>query len=335
MIRVLTRRIDVGPIEPRGASLSIAVDVFIPEGTANPDSVLLFCLPGGSMNRRYYDLSTANGSDDESFSFARQMAARGFIVATVDHLGIGDSDGPADLYLLTSEAVAAANHHAVRQIRQELREGRLDPGLPPCVALFCIGVGHSMGGLLTVIQQAHHDSHHAVALLGFGTRGLPEVLTAEERALAADRSRWPADLPGLARTRFEAPPPPRAAEGEDKANRDWYYGAGADPRGVQAIKPARDRMLPVPAMHSLMPDNVWPEAGQIRVPVFLAVGDRDITGPAHQIPAAFAGSPDLTLQVLPATGHSHFLFPSRTRLYERFAAWVHTVAAQYPRSGNE
>ena len=61
------------------------------------------------------------------------------------------------------------------------------------------------------------------------------------------------------------------------------------------------------------------------LPIKRCRGDRDIAGPAHQIPSGFPRSADLTLLVLPSTGHCHFLFDSRRRLFERAAAWCETI----------
>jgi pimeloyl-ACP methyl ester carboxylesterase len=106
-----------------------------------------------------------------------------------------------------------------------------------------------------------------------------------------------------------------------------FAGAAAEARGVEAIKAARDKMLPVTAFMSMLPGNVAPEAAQIDVPLFLALGERDIAGPTHQIPAAFPKSRDLSLHILPETGHSHFLFPARTGLFNRLGGWARLVAS--------
>ena len=106
-----------------------------------------------------------------------------------------------------------------------------------------------------------------------------------------------------------------------------FAGAAAEARGVEAIKAARDKMLPVTAFMSMLPGNVAPEAAQIEVPLFLALGERDIAGPPHQIPAAFTKSRDLSLHILPETGHSHFLFPARTGLFNRLGGWARLVAS--------
>ena len=73
---------------------------------------------------------------------------------------------------------------------------------------------------------------------------------------------------------------------------------------------------------SMLPDNVAREAAQIDVPVFLGVGEKDMTGPPEQLPEAYPASPQVALHILPGAGHSHFLFPARTGLCDRLAVWA-------------
>jgi pimeloyl-ACP methyl ester carboxylesterase len=68
----------------------------------------------------------------------------------------------------------------------------------------------------------------------------------------------------------------------------------------------------------------------VRVPVFLGIGERDITGPPHEVVASFPASRAVTLHVLPGTGHSHFAFPTCEQLFECVARWSGDVRIQYP-----
>ena len=85
-------------------------------------------------------------------------------------------------------------------------------------------------------------------------------------------------------------------------------------------------MLPVPALMSMIPGNVAPDAATLAEPVYLGIGERDMVGPPHVVPAAFTASGDITLYLLAETGHSHFLFPARIALFDRIAAWADAVA---------
>ncbi|MBV8062848.1 MAG: alpha/beta hydrolase [Nevskia sp.] len=323
-----TLRLDTGIALPGGAPLHVAVEVRAPrQASLGTAPAVLVCQPGGGMNRRYWDLRPGNGlggdaAGDLSFSFAQQMAGRGFIVVFLDHLGVGESDRPEDGYALVPELLVRANQAAVQQVLERLRAGSLLPVLPPLPDLVSIGVGHSMGAMLTLLQQAAFRPYAGLALLGFSTRGMPDYLIPEAKHLAADTAAVRAELVRLAKATFQVPYP----EVKPSPQSNIFAGAAAEPRGVEAIKLARDKMLPVPAFMSMLPGNVAPEAAQIEVPLFLALGERDIAGPPHQVPAAFPASRDLSLHILPESGHSHFLFPARTGLFNRLGGWARLVA---------
>lgn len=318
-------RLDSGITLPGAGPLRVAVEVRAPrQASLGAAPVVLVCLPGGGMNRRFFDLMPGGeGVGDLSFSFARQMAGRGFVVVCIDHLGVGESDRPEDGYLLTPEVLVQANQHALEQVLAGLRAGSLLGDLPPLPDLVSIGVGHSMGAMLTLLQQAAHRPHAGLALLGFSTRGMPEYLIPEAKALAADTQAVRAELVRLARDTFVVPYPEVKPSPQSNS---LFAGAAAEARGVEAIKAARDKMLPVTAFMSMLPGNVAPEAARIDVPLFLALGERDIAGPPHQVPAAFTGSRDVSLHILPESGHSHFLFPARIGLFNRLAGWARLVA---------
>ncbi len=321
----VTLRVDTGLSLPGGTPLHVAVEVRAPrQASLGAAPVVLVCLPGGGMNRRYWDLRpNGDAANDLSFSFAQQMAGRGFIVVFLDHLGVGESDRPEDGYALTPDLIVRANQVAVEQVLGKLRAGSLLSLLPPLPDLVSIGVGHSMGAMLTLQQQAMFRTHAGLALLGFSTRGMPDYLIPEAKQLSADTAAVRAELVRLAKATFQVPYPEVKPSPQSNA---IFAGNTADPRGVEAIKAARDKMLPVPAFMSMLPGNVAPEAAQIEVPLFLALGERDIAGPPHQVPAAFPKSRDLSLHILPETGHSHFLFPARTGLYNRLGGWARLVA---------
>ncbi|HEY1078353.1 MAG TPA: alpha/beta hydrolase [Fontimonas sp.] len=320
-------KLDSGIALSGEASVQVAASVWLPaEPLAAP--ALLLCLPGGNMNRHYFDLQPEDG--DDSFSFAAQMCARGFIVAALDHLGLGDSTKPQDGWQLTPEVLVQANANATAQLLTTLRSGELRADVPAVPGLRSVGVGHSMGAMLTVLQQHAASQHEAIVVLGFSTRGLPEYLPPPLKQIGDPVAARP-QLVDLARKMFGGNPYPMIHRGGGNGgagnggNADLFGSRKADPRGVAALKRATDCVLPVPAVLSMLPNNVGAEAATIRCPVFLGIGEKDMVGPTHQVPAAFAASFDVTLQILPETGHSHFLFPARTALFDRLGVWVETV----------
>ncbi len=296
--------------------LLVGVTATFPTDSARARAVLV-CLAGGNMNRKYFDLLPEDG--DESFSFARTMAQRGFVVVALDHLGLGDSSKPKDGYALTPDLLTRANATATAEVLKRLRDGA--DGVPPLPALRSIGVGHSMGAMMTVLQQASAHQHVAIAVLGFATRGLPEYMPPDVKKLSQQEQR--ARLVEFTRRTFPEPYPRIRSSGNGA---QIYGSASADPKGIAALKAATDCLLPVTAFMSMLPDNVAPEARQIEVPVFVGVGERDMTGDPAAIPAAFPKSSKVTLYVQPDAGHSHFLFPTRSDLFQHFGAWAEWVA---------
>lgn len=314
------------PIEDAATPI-VAAEIYAPE----PDwlglpSIVFFCLPGGGMNRNYFDLVLGA---DESYSFARHMVGEGCIVVAIDPIGVGQSTRPEDGFALSPDILAAANAVAVARILDELRAGRLFDGWPALPDIAAIGAAHSVGGLLTILQQAQAQSFDALALFGFSCNGLPQALKPEELALAGQTAAARAELGRLARARFPEPYPEVAGT---QQGRELFGKAKVERKAVEALAPARDRLLALPATLALIPGSCAPEAAAIDVPVFLALGDLDFCGPPHDIPASFPNSPDVTLLILPDTGHTHFIFPSRATLFRRLHDWARAavVAAGPP-----
>jgi alpha-beta hydrolase superfamily lysophospholipase len=317
------RWIEVGELLPGEGSLKIAADVFLPERPRAP-AVALFCLPGGALTRAYYHLEVDDpGYDAAGFSFAAWMATNGFIVITLDHLGTGGSSRPRDGFALTPDVLVTAQALAVDSICNDLLAGRVPGQTQPLAELHTIGVGHSMGAMLTALQQSRDRQHAALILLGFSTHGLAPALTAEEATFAADPQGARRNVVRLARLRSNGNPYPEIASSPQ--SRDLFAGKNADRRGVEALQKARTTLLVTAGLFSMIPGSCAPECAQIDTPVFLALGDRDIVGPPHQIPASFPASPEVSLLVLCATGHCHFLFPSRRQLFSRMQAWIEAV----------
>jgi pimeloyl-ACP methyl ester carboxylesterase len=313
------RHIEVGELLTGAGSLSVAADVFVPTQLRTPITAL-FCTPGGAMNRHYFDLRAPAAPAE--FSFAAHLTARGFIVVALDPLGIGDSSRPRDGFALTADVLAEAGARATTALRHELAGGTLTAR--PLGPIRSVGVGHSMGAMLTALQQAQYGGHEALMLFGFGTQGLPAALSAAELQFANDPAATRANIERLARARGPEPYPEIARTPQGK---ELFAGDKADRRGVEALQVARDRLLMTSGLFSMIPGSTVPECARIDTPLLLAVGDRDIAGPPHQIPASFPGSRDVTLWVLPDTGHCHFLFDSRRHLFARAGDWCEAVLA--------
>jgi len=187
-----------------------------------------------------------------------------------------------------------------------------------------VGVGHSAGALLTVYEQARHRPFDALVLLGFAGRGLVEHLTDEERGCADDPVALRRALPDLVRARFgdAAPPPPAPSTSTS------IFSGGPEPETVKAaMRAARAPLLALLGLTAMIPGASAAELAAVDVPVFLGVGDRDITGDPRAIPGHFPQATDITLYVLADAGHAHNIAPTRARLWDRVGTWTDALAA--------
>jgi pimeloyl-ACP methyl ester carboxylesterase len=291
-----------------GAELRIRGEIVMPLGIT--PNLLLICLPGGGMNRNYFDLPTPPGETEASFAVA--MAQSGFAVAMLDPLGVGESSAPADPYELTPDVHVQALGHAVDDLLHHIKTGDL-PGLPALPDIRRIGVGHSFGAALSVFLQASRPTYEALALFGFGVAPMPRF------ELSTDHTLPDAALP-VAEARSRIAQSARAVFSEPYL--DLPPNAGE--RG-QMLARANDRLLATMAYSSMLPFLFQADAAQIDVPVLLAFGDRDLHGPPHEAVRFYPKTTDLTLLVLPQTRHNHFTYIARETLFHRLAQWAHAL----------
>ncbi|KAA1397630.1 alpha/beta hydrolase [Aeromicrobium ginsengisoli] len=269
-----------------------------------PQSVLV-CWPGGSYSRAYWDVHV-DGRD--GYSFAEHVVGRGFTVVALDPLGVGESSRPEDVDQVTLESMADAATSAVRQLRERLAPA----GVP------VIGIGHSLGGCLTLVEQARHGSYDAVANLGFthGAKPIlapdsagpdPEALTiAVEHAKAFFGGDWDS---GYAR----APREP---------NHAWLHDPDV-PADVIAEDDRHASAWPRQSyVGALLAGHSASYAGQVASPVFVAFGEHDVPEHPHDDIGYYGASGDVTLMVLPASAHCHNFAGTRALLWDRLADWA-------------
>ena len=318
-------RIDVSEsVEPEGR-FEIAADAVLPTRVgADPPAALFFCLPGGFLDRRYFDLGDPANPLEGGYSMAAYLAAHGLPVVAVDHVGTGASSGPArieDGYLLDIDEVVRANQAAFEQVRTRVAAhyGLENTSLP------CVGVGHSMGSLLSVAQQATYAPHSALVLQTFSIAGLPDFLGADELALANAPSRLRAALPRLVKARFGTPYP--ALAGNDGNERSQAFSVGT--AGPLAKRLLDDVATVLPAMCGLptmIPGAFAPYADKVSVPVFVSAGDHDLVG-ASASAQMLPNAPEVVSYRLADAWHCHNVANTRMRLWERIARWVFSLTA--------
>ncbi len=85
---------------------------------------------------------------------------------SVDHLGVGESS-QHDAERLAYTPVVAASQAAETDVRQKLAAGTLMDGLPPVPDPVTVGIGQSMGGALTIVQQGRFHCYDGIGVLGY------------------------------------------------------------------------------------------------------------------------------------------------------------------------
>jgi pimeloyl-ACP methyl ester carboxylesterase len=107
------------------------------------------------------------------------------------------------------------------------------------------------------------------------------------------------------------------------------------PEGVHAaLVDGRAPLLTVVGLASMIPGATAGEAAQVKVPVFVGVGEQDIATDPLRIPAEFPASPDITLYVLPKAGHNHNVEPNRHDLWDRVVGWMSAIAPRPAGAGS-
>jgi alpha-beta hydrolase superfamily lysophospholipase len=325
MIERTALRIAVDDMAPPGVATLAARVVVDRAAVADRDQagerpVVVCCFPGGGMSARYFELA---GHD-----MAGHLAAAGFVVVMIDHPAVGGSDTPDDPWTLVPETVAdvdaAAAARAVAVLGPELGLALDDP--------IVLGLGHSMGAMLVVYQQARSRPYAGLVLLGYSGRGLPEVLSPAELAVAGDPDQVRATIVELARARFGRPLVTRDNGGRDRvsdrgdsATSPMLVGPAAPTAMIAALAAAAAPLLASCGLTSMLPGSNAPELAAIDVPVLLSIAEHDIVGPTHEAPGYLPGSPDVTLHVLPGAFHNSNVATGRERLWDRIALWATTV----------
>jgi pimeloyl-ACP methyl ester carboxylesterase len=303
-----------------GERLTQAAWAFLPDRPADASAVLL-CLAGGTYDKHYWHIDIEGYP---GYSFGQHLADAGFIVIAVDHLGIGASTDPVASGSLGLHLLGAGDAEVARQVREGLRHGTLLDGVPPTTTPL-VGVGHSMGACLTTMVQATTHPYDAVVLLGYGVQ-ITNVY--EDTADAAE-------LEQRIQQTIEAACQLTGANPGDShtiAPRDYLAElvyAGEVPQAVVDADTAAQSRVPVRAAAEVTtPGFVEHYTGSVDVPVFLAFGAAtDVSPNPHAEPANYTSSADVTLHLVPKSGHCHNFSSHRAQLWDRIGVWVRAVTS--------
>ncbi len=314
-------RVDVSAALPSTVSQNVEICLTI---VADPDRIaaaprVIMAVPGGTYHRRYWDLQPPGRS---GYSQAEWHARRGDIFVACDYLGGGDSSRPDDGDFMTLEVAADAAHAVFEFVRDGWLNGDLVAGIPPLSDARYIGIGQSLGGFITMMQQGKYGDFPAIGIFGASPILIANIpdhrrldgMSQDQRrqAIMADNART-AGVPEL----------------------PMYHGAPRENfRGIFHVLDVADDLVAYDEAqcHTLISrvtgtDGMTPGiskefADRIDVPVFLGFGESDVSADPHSEPAGYPSSPDVTVVVTPNMAHMHNFADTRERLWQRFEKWL-------------
>jgi len=343
--------IDVTDAVNLGEPAHVALTVTLPDPAKMPDQpVICFAKPGGGYSKGYFSHALP-GPGRNDISQAQWHAQRGWIFVSVDHLGVGHSSLHAP-EKLGYTAVATGSQAAEQEVLARLAQGTLADGYPAIANPLKIGIGQSMGGCMTIIQQGRFHCYDGIGVLGYSAvHTHPPVRPGEPPIVAP----WvPRDC--LTATPFTmvnqaAVMAALAISGTHGGGTRMAWGFHYDdvPQDVIDADLAHfNRGIHDPTLQDghtanpwnslttcgavaqscLTPGAVAPEAAAVTVPVLCAMGERDVIADPAGEPRAFRSTGSVDLFICPHMGHMHNFAGTRELFWQRidqFAAWCATV----------
>jgi len=297
-------RIDIPVRAGAGGTIAARVHAPGPEAARRlPCPVWVVLAPGAGSSWQYWDLHPQGVPGQ--WSYAQSLTAGGVGAIILDTYGVGDSTYRGHGSELTSGVMALAFHEAAVVLRAELRAGTL-PGCEASGEPVLVGMGHSGGGGLTVIQQANHASHDMIVVLGFPAGEF--FFETHETTDDVDATMPPEEF-GL--LRFSG------------TFADFRQQFSSDvPESV--IRSHMAGMLPIPpGFPELMtPGLVARAAARIEVPVFLGFGEHDIAANPGDEARFYGRSSDVTVHIQQGARHFHQMSRTRHQLADTILAWM-------------
>jgi alpha-beta hydrolase superfamily lysophospholipase len=268
------------PIELRvdqGDDLETAATVFLPDPLPE-HPVVVFAFPGGGLTRHMYDVVL---DGHRGYSEAEYFAQHGVVFVACDHIGAGDST-PLPEVPTTWAIASAANQCTTSAAIARMRNGDLADDVASFVPALCVGMGHSMGGMLLIHQQGEYRTFDAVAIVGASAiqTTVPEVPEGGGSPLGDIPPTLGPAVAGLATTVILSP------------------------------------------VEMLSNGPVADQAAAITVPVLVAVGESDVVPNLRAEAGAYVASPHVTLTVVPRMTHTYFVAETRRMMWDRKRAWI-------------
>jgi hypothetical protein len=317
---------DVSAVLPTGAiedHAEITATVVADPEAIDDSPTVVVAIPGGTYRRRYWDMHPPGRS---GYSKAEYLAQEGLVFIAIDYLGGGDSTRPADGDFIGLEVQADAAHLALLEAQHRLRERTLVDELGPIPGATFVGIGQSLGGFITMIQQGKYADFPAIGIFGAsplliaGTREQPDW----DSMSIDERRQWIIDA--------------NARQSGTTGGLPMYHGAPRDQfRGIFHVPDVDDDLVRYDEEHchtliprysgvdGMTPGFAKPFADCITSPVFLAFGQYDVSANPHREPMGYPSSADITVVQIPNMAHMHNFADTRMLLWNRFLAWLPAV----------
>ena len=245
---------------------------------------------------------------------------------------------------LTFAPVIAASQAAEAEVRQRLAAGTLMDRLDPVADFLTVGIGQSMGGAFTIVQQGRHHGYDGVAILGYSPLRTQPTTGPGQPPLPLPWVPRDAQLSdgvftnGPALAELPNADPAAFAEAGDALPMAWgFHYDDVDPAVVRRDMedyPARHGDLPpwgsatIPAtavLWCLAPGSTLAEAAAIRAPVLVALGERDVLVDPRGEPRAYESAASVDLFVCPRMAHMHNFAGTRELFWRRLETWADWV----------
>jgi pimeloyl-ACP methyl ester carboxylesterase len=284
----------------------VTARVFAPTAPRAGRPSVLSCLHGGSYDWRYFHIQVPGRT---GYSMAEYMAARGHVVISLDMLGVGESSRPGAPRQTGRTAVAAANSAAMRQAYTKLRDGTLHPDIAPMADFAKVGLGHSMGAMTVVAEQANHGTYDLLAPIGHTNLGV--------RLQVGGQS----IVPGA---RMDDDTPTYKRLNRERVLKTFHWDDTPD--DVLAADAAMSVEFLAAMSFDVEHGDLPGDAARVTTPVFLCLGERDVSPDPYREPSAFSASPDVTLQVLKGAAHCQNFATTRRTHWDRLDRWITSLA---------
>jgi len=302
------------PVTAHGRQHMLVARVVLPETEAAAKllrPLWFFCMHGATVDWRYW-CTRVDGYGD-AYDSSAFFAERGFGTVAIDVFTVGESPYDGDARDITWEDLADVHHQAVTQLRDRLAAGTLVEGYGQVENAAVLGIGHSNGVPLAVIQQSLYGSFEAIAPMalsvgpfgGYGAR-----VSFEEGGRPPVGSDVMIDDHGMVQL----------------PKRNTRFPNHLDDVPQDVVDAKTNLSFPPCSMEMVSGTPAKPHAAQVECPVFIAFGEIDTTDDLMGERRFYEKAEDVTVWVQPGMAHYHNFAGTRKELWLALSVWAQTRA---------